>query len=145
MSVTPTHAAVFYRVVAETGVVWGIRDVCGFLAQIATDGMRAMPFRSSQSHGQTVMSGVEEFHAFEPVLIGGDVFCERGIPGLIRDSLMAGMDWSGSSATGFDIDSRRTRCCQTLMLGLPVRRLRAHIAPLAGTRGVQFRGRSGQT
>jgi hypothetical protein len=135
MTVAPTHSAAFYRVVAKAGVVWGIDDAGGFPAPFTTDGMRAMQFWSSHSRAQTVMSGVEEYHEVAPALIGWDVFCERWIPGLVRDGLMADMNWSRSRATGFDIDSMRTRCCEILILGLPHRWLRTHIAPLARTWG----------
>jgi len=103
MSNAAAHAAAFYREVAESGVVWGIRDVGGFPAPVASNGKRAMPFWSSESRALVVIREVSSYGDFSPVPIAWEVFCTRWVPGLLGDDLLAGVNWSGHSASGFDI------------------------------------------
>ena len=103
MSIAAAHAAEFYREVAESGVVWGIKDARGFPAPIASEGKRAMPFWSSESRALVVVRGVPAYSSFSPVPIQWQVFCERWVPGLVRDGFLAGVNWSGLAASGFDI------------------------------------------
>ncbi len=77
------HATAFYRKVADSGIVWSIRDAAGFPAPTAPDGKRAMPFWSSESN--------------------------KWIPGLVRDGPKAGINWSGEPATGFDVEPEELR------------------------------------
>lgn len=104
MSIAATHAAEFYREVAESGVVWGIKDASGFPAPITNEGKRAMPFWSSESRALVVVRSVSAYGGFTPVPIEWQVFCERWVPGLVRDGLLAGVNWSGPMASGFDIE-----------------------------------------
>ncbi len=103
MSIAAAHAAEFYREVAESAVVWGIKDAQGFPAPIAGEGKRAMPFWSSESRALVVIRGVPAYGGFTPVPIQWQVFCERWVPGLVRDGLLAGVNWSGPAASGFDV------------------------------------------
>lgn len=109
MSISPTQAAAFYREVAESGVVWGIKDAGGFPAPISTGQTRAMPFWSSESRALAVIRGVPAYAGFKPVPIQWPAFCERWVPGLIGDGLLAGVNWSGSTASGFDIEPSELR------------------------------------
>jgi hypothetical protein len=103
MSISAAQASQFYREVAESGIVWGIRDIGGFPAPIGTDGQRAMPFWSSESRASNVIRNVPAYRDFKPEPIKWQVFCERWVPGLVKDGLLAGINWSGESATGFDV------------------------------------------
>ena len=103
MSISPAHAAAFYREVSEHQVVWAISDSGGFAAPLATDGKRAMPFWSSQSRANAIIAGVSAYAGFHPVAIDWKAFCERWVPGLTRDGLLAGINWSGPNASGFDV------------------------------------------
>ncbi|MFC2974688.1 DUF2750 domain-containing protein [Azotobacter bryophylli] len=103
MSIAASHASEFYREVAESGRVWGIKDTGGFPAPINSDGSRAMPFWSSESRALKVIHGVPAYNSFVPVAIEWSIFCERWVPGLVRDGLLAGVNWSGLSAKGFDV------------------------------------------
>ena len=89
MSIAPAHAAAFYREVSEHQVVWAISDSGGFAAPLATDGKRAMPFWSSQSRANAIIAGVSAYAGFHPVAIDWKAFCERWVPGLTRDGLLA--------------------------------------------------------
>ncbi|WP_269621130.1 DUF2750 domain-containing protein [Zhongshania sp. BJYM1] len=103
MGISSAQASNFYQEVAENGVVWGIKDSGGYPAPRGTEGKRAMPFWSSQSRAQTVIENVSAYKGFEPVAISWEVFCERWVPGLSQDGLLAGINWSDERATGFDI------------------------------------------
>lgn len=103
MSIAPAHAAAFYQEVAEHEVIWAISDSSGYPAPLATDGKRAMPFWSSQSRANQIIKGVPAYAGFQAVAIGWKVFCERWVPGLTRDHLLVGINWSGPNASGFDV------------------------------------------
>lgn len=103
MSISSINARAFYREVAAGGRVWTIRDENGFPAPINPDGKRAMPFWSLKSRVLATIREPEAYKDFEPVEIGWQSFCEKWIPGLTRDGILAGLNWSGASATGFDI------------------------------------------
>jgi len=103
MSVAAPHYAKFYEEVAESRAVWAIRDAGGYPAPLAIDGKRAMPFWSSQSRAQKVISNVKAYAGFEAVQIPLDEFLERWVPGLSKDNLLMGINWAGQSATGYDV------------------------------------------
>ncbi|MHA6824123.1 DUF2750 domain-containing protein [Ralstonia pseudosolanacearum] len=104
MSTAAAQALAFYREVASSGLIWSIRDDTGFPAPFSRDGKRAMPFWSSESRALAVIRGVAAYEGFLPVAISWRAFCDRWVPGLIGDDLLAGVNWSGLHATGFDIE-----------------------------------------
>jgi hypothetical protein len=106
MSAAAMHAQAFYREVAASRVLWGIRDSEGFPAPAGGDGQRAMPFWSSERRARTVIRAVDAYGAFVPVRIDWESFCSRWLPGLIRDDLRVGVNWSGPRATGYDVDPK---------------------------------------
>ncbi|MGC5804662.1 DUF2750 domain-containing protein [Ralstonia pseudosolanacearum] len=103
MSTAASHALAFYREVASSGLIWSIRDDKGFPAPFSRAGKRAMPFWSSESRALAVIRGVPAYEGFQPVVLTWGEFCERWVPGLIRDGLLAGVNWSAPHATGFDV------------------------------------------
>lgn len=103
MGIAAAHASAFYREVAKSGVVWGIRDSAGFPAPMNADGVRAMPFWSSESRALHTIQNVPAYSGFTPVAIEWSTFCERWVPGLTTDGLLVGINWSGKLASGFDI------------------------------------------
>jgi hypothetical protein len=103
MSASSRQAVAFYREVAQTKTVWGIKDLDGFPAPVGRDGKRAMPFWSSQSRALNLISTAEQYAGFVPVAIDWEIFCNRWVPGLERDGLLVGVNWAGSCATGYDI------------------------------------------
>jgi hypothetical protein len=68
------------------------------------DGGRAMPFWSSLGRAEQVIQNVPAYAGFTPVELELDAFLERWIPGLTRDRLRVGLNWSGERATGYDAD-----------------------------------------
>ena len=101
MSVAAAHATQFFDDVAASGRVWTLRDAGGFPSPPG-DGGRAMPFWSSLSRVELIISRVDAYKEFEPVELALSVFLERWIPGLERDGLKVGVNWSGARAMGYD-------------------------------------------
>ena len=62
-----------------------------------------MPFWSSLARAERIIRRVHAYHAFRPVELSLDVFIERWLPGLERDGLFVGVNWSGDRALGYDV------------------------------------------
>jgi Protein of unknown function (DUF2750) len=105
VSVGAAQAAAFFKEVAVTGAVWGIRDADGFPAPAGTDGRRAMPFWSTTARAERVIATVGAYAGFEPVRISVAKWMQRWLPGLERDRLLVGINWSGDRAHGYDLDT----------------------------------------
>lgn len=103
MSIASAQASVFYSEVAKSGVVWAIKDSGGFPAPLIFNGIRSMPFWSLESRALKVIKNVPAYTEFTPVAIEWLIFCERWVPGLTKDGLLAGINWSGENAIGFDV------------------------------------------
>jgi hypothetical protein len=110
MGASAAHAAAFYSEVATSRRVWGIKDTEGFPAPRSSDGNRAMPFWSSEQRAVLIIETVPAYSGFEPISIGLDEFCTRWIPGLEKDGLMVGLNWSGERATGYDVQPSDIIC-----------------------------------
>jgi hypothetical protein len=109
MSTAAAHAAAFSREVAERGWVWGIRDEGGIPAPAGPDGIRAMPFWSSQARAERVIATVPAYQGFHAFDIAWNEFVERWLPGMARDGLRVGVNWSGERATGYDVEPEALR------------------------------------
>jgi hypothetical protein len=106
MSTSAAQAAAFYDEVVRTGMVWGARDAGGFAAPLSRDGSRAMPFWSLRTRVERVVATVPAYGAFEPVGLSLAEFRSRWLPGLERDAVRVGVNWSGPAATGYDLLAR---------------------------------------
>jgi len=109
MSASASQAAKFYREVAKNRVLWTVRDESGFPAPLNSSGKRAQPFWSSLSHVQKIISRIPAYGGFTPFEISWADFESRWIPGLARDGILAGINWSGVSATGYDVEPEHVR------------------------------------
>jgi hypothetical protein len=104
MSQAASQAAAFYRDAVKHGTVWTVRDESGFPAPLNPEGRRAQPFWSSRSRVERVIKNVDAYMGFDPVEVGLEEFVKRWLPGLARDGLLVGVNWSGSRAVGYDIE-----------------------------------------
>ena len=105
MSTYSAHATAFYRDVALNKRVWTIKDEGGYPAPLSeNEGKRVQPFWSSKSRVEKIVATVPAYAGFKAVELALDVFLERWIPGLAGDELLVGVNWSGSSAKGFDVE-----------------------------------------
>ena len=104
MSQSASQASSFYKEVAINLMVWTVKDGGGFPAPINSEGKRVQPFWSSLSRAQNIIKNVSAYSKFEPVEISWEEFSIKWVPGLSRDGLLVGVNWSGNSAIGYDIE-----------------------------------------
>jgi len=104
MSTAGIHAHAFYKGVATERKVWTIKDSGGFPAPKTSDGRRSQPFWSSLSRVEKIIQTVPAYSGFETHEISWETFKDKWIPGLTRDKLLMGLNWSGKAAMGYDIE-----------------------------------------
>lgn len=109
MSNAASQAAAFYRDVAKSRRVWTARDAEGFPCPETSTGKRSMPFWSSEGRVRRVIESVPAFSGFEPVEFPWEEFCDRWLAGLKEDGFLVGVNWSGPSATGYDVEPDSVR------------------------------------
>ena len=103
MSQSSSQATQFYTEVAKNRKLYTIRDKEGFPAPINSEGERAQPFWSSKSRVEIIIKNVKAYSGFEVVELEWDIFTERWVPGLTKDKILVGVNWSGENVTGYDI------------------------------------------
>lgn len=101
---TTDPEALFYDVVLAAGSVWTVGDDAGVPTAETVDGRPAMPFWSSPSRVARVRRTVPAYGRLQPVQVPLDAWRERWLPGLVRDGLLVGLDWSGQPVTGEGAD-----------------------------------------
>jgi len=118
MTTAALHAAAFYSEVAKTRTVWTIRDKEGFPAPLNSDGKRAMPFWSSESRVKKFFLAYPGYAHFDTASVDWDAFSDHWIPGLKKDGLLVGVNWTGERASGYDLDPEALkRNVETLLKG----------------------------
>ncbi len=108
MSNAASQAAAFYSDVAQCGCVYTLRDNGGYPAPVG-DRSRAMPFWSSRARVEKITRTIPAYRNFEPVELELSTFMERWLPGLEKDALKVGLNWSGPGAAGYDVEPRNVR------------------------------------
>jgi hypothetical protein len=103
VSVAAAQAAAFYREVAASGRVYTVCDDVGYPQPRGAGGIRAQPFWSSRSRAERIVQNVAAYAGFEVEEVEWSAFCERWAPGLERDGVLVGVNWSGARATGYDV------------------------------------------
>ena len=109
MSTSAAQAKHFFDEVLKDGQVWTIRDDAGFPAPPGSSGVRAMPFWSLESRAQKVIASVDAYRSFTPHKLTMQEFTDRWLPGLEKDGLAVGVNWSGDRATGYDLKPEEVR------------------------------------
>jgi hypothetical protein len=104
MSQAASQAWAFYREVATNGTLWTVRDEDGFPAPMTASGRRAQPFWSSRSRVEKIIKSVPAYAGFHPHEINWTEFCNKWVPGMTRDGLLVGVNWSGQRAIGYDLE-----------------------------------------
>ena len=104
MTQSAAHADAFYAESLAHRTVWAIRDSGGLPAPEGSAG-RSMPFWSLKSRAERVVASVPAYVGFEVLPIPLHEWRSRWLPGLERDGIRAGLNWSGSDATGFDVEA----------------------------------------
>jgi hypothetical protein len=109
MSISAAHANAFVSEVLTTDAVWAIRDASGFPTSTNASGETVMPFWSAESRARRIIDGVEAYRGFQPVRLQLGEFISRWLPGLERDNLLVGLNWSGERATGYDLQPKAVK------------------------------------
>jgi hypothetical protein len=102
------QAAAFRREVLERGEVWVVQDERGVPAPVSGDGRRAMPFWSSRARAERA-ADAEQFAGCRPRRLTLREFEDRWLPGLERDGLLVGVNWTGARFTGYDVEPAMVR------------------------------------
>ena len=102
MSFSGAHRAAFRREATQDGRVFSLRDAAGCPVP-----ERALPFWSKASRAERVVTHVPAYRGFDVVEIGIADFLDRWLPGLDTAGLLAGINWAGPRATGYDIAPAR--------------------------------------
>jgi len=98
----PTHGlSTFVTTVLRSGSVWTLRDASGFPTS-SQSGRKVMPFWSSQEAAAALVMESREYAGFTPVPIPLVDWRASWLPGLARDGISVGVNWSGSQASGHD-------------------------------------------
>lgn len=103
MSVAAAHAEAFYREVLDAGSVFTVRDDGGYPAPRNSRGQRSQPFWSQRSRAQRIVDNVPAYAGFVVEEIDATRWRERWLPGLEKDGIHVGLNWSGGRATGYDL------------------------------------------
>ncbi|MDR6984899.1 hypothetical protein J2X32_003554 [Rheinheimera pacifica] len=109
MGQAASQAHVFYKDVAKNKKVWTFRDAGGYPAPKTRSGQRSQPFWSTLSRVQKIIKNVPAYSGFEPVELTWVDFKNKWLPGLEKDGLLVGINWSGISAAGYDLDAHWVR------------------------------------
>jgi len=103
MSIAAAQADTFFNEVTAAGEVWAIRDEGGFPTSTNASGETAMPFWSKESRARKVIGNVKNYATFEVERLPLEKFAKTWLPGLQRDGLLVGINWSGEMASGYDM------------------------------------------
>jgi len=109
MTQASSQAWAFYREVAQKREAWTLRDAGGFPEPMTSAGKRAMPFWSSRSRVEKIIKTVPAYRGFEPYGLTWQEFCDKWLPDLEKDGVLAGVNWSGAHALGYDIEPSRLK------------------------------------
>jgi hypothetical protein len=63
-----------------------------------------MPFWSKKSRAVGIVDHVGAYSGFDVVMVPLPEWRDRWLPGLQRDGLRVGLNWSGARATGYDLE-----------------------------------------
>ncbi len=120
MSISSINAQAFYEEIARNRTVWTIRDEGGFPAPANREGARAMPFWSSEKRALNIINRAPAYSDFRPFAVDWDTFCDRRVPGLTKDGLVIGVNWTGERATGYDVKPKDVKVNVEAALKVPV-------------------------
>ena len=77
-----------------------------------------MPFWSSLSRVQKIIGNVPAYAKFEPHELSWEEFRDAWLPGLKKDGELAGANWSGPRAKGYDVEPETVREAIEFQIGI---------------------------
>jgi hypothetical protein len=89
---------------------------------MTTSGQRAQPFWSTRTRVEKIIATVPAYAGFEAVEVSWDDFKNNWAPDLEKAGLLAGVNWSGSKAVGYDLPPLKICDNIQMLLGDTIRR-----------------------
>jgi hypothetical protein len=68
-----------------------------------------MPFWSSRARARRIVASIPAYRDFSVEEMTWSTFRDRWLPGLKRDGIRVGVNWTGSRATGYDMEPDAVR------------------------------------
>lgn len=111
MTLSAAQAQALFDELGTDGSIWTIEDDEGIPAPLGSHGRRVMPFWSRRSRAEKIIRSVPAYAGFRPLEIPREQFASRWLLGIEEEEILAGVNWSGTDATGYDLtpDEVRTR------------------------------------
>jgi Protein of unknown function (DUF2750) len=109
VSQSAAHAATWRRDVRAHRELWTVEDDTGIPAPPNREGRRAMPFWSTRGRAEKVIASVPAYHDFRAISLSLEAFESQWLDNLERDGLLVGINWSGDTATGYDVEPDEVR------------------------------------
>jgi hypothetical protein len=109
MGQAASQATAFYREIAASRIAWTIRDSDGYPAPITASGHWAQPFWSTRARAARIVSTVAAYRGFAVEEVAWEDLRDRHLPDLAKSGLLVGVNWTGTRATGFDVDPAQLR------------------------------------
>jgi hypothetical protein len=104
MSNASAQAHQFYKDVAKSRELWTIRKGGVFANVQLQDGKTSTPFWSTRTRIESLIKSVPSIAGSEPVRITFDEFIRDWIPRIRQEQGLLGINWSGASLRGYNID-----------------------------------------
>jgi hypothetical protein len=110
MSNASAQAHQFYREVAKNREVWTVRKGDVLAKATLRDGKTSTPFWpttpfwSTRTRIERVLQSIPVYAGSEPVRITFDEFTRDWIPRIRQEQGLLGINWSGPSLRGFNLD-----------------------------------------
>ncbi len=104
MSIASAQAHQFYKDVAKSRELWTIRKDGVFASIVLKDGKTTTPFWLTQTRIERLIKSVPSIAGAEPVRITFGEFVSDWIPRIRQEQGLLGINWSGASLRGFNID-----------------------------------------
>ena len=104
MSNASAQAHQFYRDVAKNRELWTVRKGDIFAKIPLRDGKIATPVWSSLSRIERVIQSIPVYAGSQPVRITFEDFVRDWIPQIRQEGGLLGVNWSGPSLRGFNIE-----------------------------------------
>jgi hypothetical protein len=93
----------FLKELGGSASVWTIEDADGIPAPKTSEGARSMPFWSKRSRAERIIKTIPAYSDFTPREVPLEEWTGRWLPGLRADGFSVGLNWSGATATGYDV------------------------------------------
>ena len=94
----------FLEEILSEGMVYTLEDDGGIPCPTNGQGKTTMPFWSSRTRAEKITILVTAYEGFRVREIPLEMFLEKWLPGLVRDGVDVGINWSGQKAMGYDVD-----------------------------------------